>query len=168
MQKSIGFFLSVIFCFSLHANQAEVLKKLAEETPKSEQKERTYEGNSLVYNIYDSTLNGIKGGIFAGIAIPCTMFLYTPYSIYKLGDLVIKKLKLCTSNAEQLDGKYRKYLEKETTLRELTNRGAKAVFSVVVAWNLLGNKITADDYRKQLMGTGFTFLETNKRKASKK
>ncbi len=128
MLKKLAILLSVIICSSVNANQAEVLKKLAEEKP-SEQKKEKYEGDSLAYNLYDSTANGLKGALVAGVATPLTVGLAALYFDVQALDLLIKKGLLFTSNAEKFGGKSREELEKETALRELTNRFAKATIS---------------------------------------
>ncbi len=130
MQKSVSLLLSAIFCFSLSAtNQAEVLKKLVEKESELGQKKEKYEDSSLVYNLYDSSANGLRGAAFAGVATPCSLGFYVPYSIIRLVDLLFKKSIVCLSSAEQFAGKSREELEKETALRELTNRSAKAAIS---------------------------------------
>ncbi len=152
MQKSVSLILSAIFCFSLSANQAEVLKKLVEKESESEQKKEKYEGDSLVYNLYDLTRNGIKGGILAGtvtgvlsLAVllserPALLVLGIIPAVYfdaMAADLLAEKLILTTSNAKQFGSKSRKELEKEMALRELINRLAKAAVSTGIVARII-------------------------------
>lgn len=109
--------------FSMHA------KSIGGETVMIEQQENRFEGNSILYNLYDSTLNGFKGAGHAAVAVPCSFGLYIPYSYYKFLDLCCKKFCLLVSNASTFNNHTREELERETVLREFSNRGAKAFVS---------------------------------------
>lgn len=96
-----------------------------------ERSDDQYEGNSVLYNLYDSSLNGIKGGCFAAIAVPCTFGWYIPYAFYKFADLCYKKVCLMSSNAATFNCYTREELEQEVSLREFSNRGAKAFVALL-------------------------------------
>ncbi len=115
-----------MFCLTLPLCAAENDQTVSDSQQKKDK------SSSIIYNLYDSTTNGIKGAAFAVIAGPCCVF-YAPYSIVIFGDLLIKRLMLCASNAEQFGNKSREKLEKESALRELTNRFAKAIVSTGIA-----------------------------------
>ena len=123
MKRSIYLLPSIMFVLTLPLCAADN-EKAVSDSPKKEHK-----SSSIIYNLYDSTANGIKGAVFAAVATPCSLGVYTPYSIIRFGDLLVKRLMLCVSNAEQFGNKSREELEKETALRELTNRFAKATIS---------------------------------------
>lgn len=109
---------------SMHASSADNQLVIIIERP-----EDRYEGNSVLYNLYDSSLNGFKGAAHAAIAVPCSFGAYIPYSYYKFADLCYKRFCLLVSNAATFNNYTREELERETALREFTNRGAKAFVS---------------------------------------
>lgn len=88
--------------------------------------------DAIVYNCYDSITNGIKGGIFAAIATPCTLGLYAAYADIKFGAILLDRLLLETSSATHFGIKTREQMENETAFREITNRGAKAAISTAL------------------------------------
>ena len=122
MKKSIYLLPSIMFCLVLPLCATDDSAELVDQN-------KEYKNSSIFYNLYDSTVNGARGAVFAGVATPCTIGLYAPYSIIRLLDLLCKKSMVCLSSAEQFAGKSREELEKETALRELTNRFAKAIVS---------------------------------------
>lgn len=123
MKKNL--YLFMLLCCSLL--NIHLLSASQEMSPKCEQPQ--YKGNSLLYNLYDSSLNGFKGAGHAVVAVPCSFGLYIPYSYYKFLDLCYKRICLLTSNAATFNNYTREELERETALREFSNRGAKAFVS---------------------------------------
>lgn len=83
----------------------------------------------ILYKLYDSTINGVKGGVFGAVAGPSSLGIYTVYADVKFFSVLIDRFALATSSATHFGNKTRKQLEQETALREITNRGAKAVMS---------------------------------------
>ena len=120
MKNSIYLLPSIMFCLTLTLCAAD------NEQAVSDNQQKKDKSSSIIYNLYDSSANGLKGALFAGVATPCSVGVYAPYSIVRFGDILFKRFMLCISSAEQFGNKPREKLEKETALRELTNRFAKA------------------------------------------
>lgn len=123
MKKSVLLFAMLSNIFSMHA------KSIEGEIVIIEPQGNRFEGNSILYNLYDSTLNGFKGAGHAAVAVPCSFGVYIPYSYYKFFDLCYKRFCLLVSNAATFNNHTREELERETALREFSNRGAKAFVS---------------------------------------
>ena len=85
-----------------------------------------YQGNSTVYTTYDATVNGVKGAIFATMVTPVTLGVYIPYSYCAFADVMLKRSILAGSSAAHFGVQTRQEVERETALREITNRSAKA------------------------------------------
>lgn len=97
--------------------------------------------NATLYTLYDSTINGIKGGVYAAVATPITGGLYALYADLKFADILARRFFLAISSATHFGVKTRQEVERETAFREITNRGAKAgvstiiVLACIVSWS---------------------------------